>query len=402
MVKSHLMGVRWLFAFIYKHNMENKNKRVLIACDSSATLLGFRGKLIAELVKSNEVHVFTPKICRTAVTDQLKLMRVIVHENTLNGSNVSVFSDLKYIYQLYQLIRVLKPDIFFPYTFKPVIYGTAIAKLCRVKRITPMLTGLGYSFAPQVVKRSLLSRITGHLLKWSLLHSEVQHLIFQNQDDYHTLLKARIINKQHKAYIVNGSGVDLSSFTYSTPKTRHISFLMISRLINAKGIKEFYEAAKLVQQKFPEIKFKLLGSYDDNIDAIDQQLYACIRSGEVLEYLGQVDDVRPHIKAASILVLPSYYGEGVPRCILEGMAMGRAIITCDSVGCRETINPSPKQPNGFLIPVKNINALASKMEHYINHTKDILVYGVNGRKFARQKFDVNLVNAAMLKIMQLN
>ncbi|WP_316811955.1 glycosyltransferase family 4 protein [Pedobacter heparinus] len=382
--------------------MENKSKRVLIACDSSATLLGFRGKLIAELVKSNEVHVFTPKICCDATADQLKAMQVIVHENALNGSNVAVFSDLKYIYQLFQLIRTIKPDIFFPYTFKPVIYGTVIAKLCKVNRITPMLTGLGYNFAPQAAKRSFISHITGHLLKWSLLYSERQHIIFQNQDDYHTLLKGGIISKRHKAFIVNGSGVDLSNYKYSIPNTRYISFLMISRLINAKGVKEFYEAAKLVQQKFPEIKFKLLGPYDNNIDAIDQELYALIRSGEVLEYLGQVDDVRPHIKAASILVLPSYYGEGVPRCMLEGMAMGRAIITCDSVGCRETINPSAKQPNGFLIPVKNITALASKMEHYIHHTKDILIYGVNGRKFAKEKFDVNLVNAAMLKIMQLN
>lgn len=382
--------------------MENKCKRVLIACDSSSTLLGFRGKLIAELVKSNEVHVFTPKICRIAIADQLKTMQVTVHENALNGSNVSILSDLKYICQLYLLMLTIKPDIFFPYTFKPVIYGTVIAKICRVNHITPMLTGLGYNFAPQRPKRGLLSRITGYLLKWSLLHNDRQHIIFQNQDDYQTLLKRGIISKRHQAYVVNGSGVDLSNYKYSIPKTRHISFLMISRLINAKGIKEFYEAAKLVQQKFPEIKFKLLGSYDDNVDAIDQQLYARIRSGEVLEYIGQVDDVRPHIKAASILVLPSYYGEGVPRCMLEGMAMGRAIITCDSVGCRETINPSVKEPNGFLVPVKNIAALASKMEYYINHTRDILIYGANGRRFARQKFDVNLVNAAMLKIMQLN
>lgn len=382
--------------------MENKSKRVLIACDSSSTLLGFRGKLIAELVKKYEVHVFTPKVCRVEIADQLKAMEVIVHENALNGSNVTVFSDLRYIYQLYRLIRTIKPDIFFPYTFKPVIYGTVIAKFCKVPRITPMLTGLGYNFAPQSARRSLVSCITSQLLKWSLLYSARQHLIFQNPDDYHTLLKGGIISKQHKVFIVNGSGVDLSSYKYSTPKTRHISFLMISRLINAKGVKEFYEAAKLVQQKFPEIKFKLLGGYDDNIDAIDQELYTRIRSGQVLEYLGQVDDVRPHIKAASILVLPSYYGEGVPRCMLEGMAMGRAIITCDSVGCRETINPSARQPNGFLIPVKNITALASKMEHYINHTRDILIYGVNGRRFARQKFDVNLVNAAMLKIMQLD
>lgn len=382
--------------------MTADRKKVLIACDSSRTLLEFRGKLIEELLVKNDVYVFTPKITQQHVKDKLKNMNVMVHENELNGSNVSIFSDLKYIFGLYNLLKEVKPDIFFPYTFKPVIYGTIMAKLCKIDCITPMLTGLGYNFTDRTSKKRLVSAITKILLRFSLTADKRIRIIFQNKDDYHKLISSGIIGIKHQAFVVNGSGVDLKDYTYSEPETKAISFLMISRLINAKGIKEFYEAAKLVRQKFPGIKFNLIGAYDDNIDAIDQELYASIQSGKVLQYMGQVDDVRPYIRDASILVLPSYYGEGVPRCILEGMAMGRAVITCDSVGCRETISSSAEEPNGFLIPVKNISALASKMEYYINHTKDILTYGLNGRKFAEQKFDVNLVNAAMLKIMQLN
>lgn len=377
-------------------------KKVLIACDSSRTLLGFRGKLIEELVKKNEVHIFTPAVCQKDVTDKLKKLKVIIHENGLNGSNVSIFSDLKYISQLYRLIKAVKPDIFFPYTFKPVIYGTVIAKFCKVNCITPMLTGLGYNFTSHEAKKSVIRGITRNLLKWSLLRNDRLKIIFQNKDDYHTLIETGIIGYKHQAYIVNGSGVDLTHYDYSAPETKDITFLMIARLINAKGVKEFYEAAKLIREKFSNVRFKLIGPYSDNIDSINKELYECIRSGKVIEYLGEVDDVRPYIKDASILVLPSYYGEGVPRCILEGMAMGRAIITCDSVGCRETINVSAKQPNGFLIPVKNISALATKMEHYINNTQDILAYGLNGRSFAKQKFDVNLINAEMLRIMQVD
>ncbi|MNX69474.1 N,N'-diacetylbacillosaminyl-diphospho-undecaprenol alpha-1,3-N-acetylgalactosaminyltransferase [compost metagenome] len=195
--------------------------------------------------------------------------------------------------------------------------------------------------------------------------------------------------------------MDLGHYDYSEPETTNISFLMISRLINAKGVNEFFEAAKTIRSKYPDIKFRLIGSFDDNIDSINKELYFKIQSGDTLEYIGQVDDVRPYIKNSSIVVLPSYYGEGVPRCILEGMAMGRAIITSDSVGCRETVNVSPSCTNGFLVPVKNIPALASKMEHYINNTRDIISYGINGRKFAKEKFDVNLVNAEMLKIMNV-
>lgn len=381
--------------------MANNRKRVLIACDSSRTLLDFRGKLIEELVKNNEVHVFTPKICQQNVANTLNKLNVTVHENELNGSNVSIFSDIKYIVSLYKLIKKVKPNIFFPYTFKPVIYGTILAKICKVERITPMLTGLGYNFSDCGTRKNIVSKITKILLKFSLNVDKSVKIIFQNRDDYNKLLDARIISLKHKTYVVNGSGVDLLHYDYSEPEIHNISFLMIARLINAKGISEFYEAAKLIRCKFPNTTFKLIGSYDDNIDAISNDLYSKIQSGDIIEYIGQVDDVRPYIKNASIVVLPSYYGEGIPRCLLEGMAMGRPLITCNSVGCKETITSIPSKKNGFLIPVKNISALVDTMEYYVKNTNDIILNGINGRAYAQQKFDVNLVNNEMLKIMQV-
>lgn len=375
-------------------------EKVLIACDSSHTLLSFRGKLIEELVKRNEVHVFTPKIQQKSVAETLKKLNVVVHENDLWGSNVSVLSDLKYIASLYKLIKTVKPDIFFPYTFKPIIYGTIVSKLCKVNRITPMLTGLGYNFIDSETKKNLVSKITKMLLKFSLKANKRVEIIFHNQDDYKKLLLENIINLKHKVHVVNGSGVDLSDYVYSEPETKNVSFLMIARLINAKGIKEFYEAAKLVKINFPNAKFKLIGSYDDNIDAIEEELYQKIKSGDIVEYIGEVSDVKPYIKEASVVVLPSYR-EGVPRCLLEGMAMGRPIITCNSAGCRETVTDLPSGKNGFLIPIKDISALANSMKYYLSNTMDIILNGRNGRIFAQQKFDVNLVNAQMLKIMQV-
>jgi glycosyltransferase involved in cell wall biosynthesis len=200
--------------------------------------------------------------------------------------------------------------------------------------------------------------------------------------------------------VVNGSGVDLSSYEYSQPNVQHINFLMISRLINAKGINEYYEAAKIIKGKFPEVDFKLIGAYDDNIDAISDDLYAKIRSDGTIQYLGLLEDVRPYIRESSVVVLPSYYGEGVPRCLLEGMAMGRALITCNSVGCRETINPLLRKANGFLVPVKDAPQLASKMEYYIRHTDDVTRFGNNGRKYAIEKFDVNKVNEMMIRVLE--
>jgi len=382
--------------------MERK-KKILIVCDSSKSLIDFRGKLIEELVKKHEVSVFTPRITRTSIRYKLESLDVEIYENNLDGSNVSLLSDIRYIVQLYKLLRKLKPDVFFPYTFKPVIYGTILAKLCGVKRITPMLTGLGYNFMPYR-RKNLVNKITHLLLRFSLKGHRRSHLriIFQNRDDYVTLLKEKILKLPHKTFFVNGSGVDLDHYHYTIPADGGaVNFLMVARLINAKGILEYYEAARILKRRYPEINFRLVGSYGNNIDAISHELYEKIRSGTVVEFCGEADDIRPFIKDASVVVLPSYYGEGVPRCLLEAMAMGRAVITCNSAGCRETVEAGEK-PNGFLVSVKNVPALVCKMEFFINQPAQIVKYGLNSLALARKKFDVNLINRQMMKIMQLD
>lgn len=382
--------------------MERK-KKILIVCDSSKSLIDFRGKLIEELVKKHEVSVFTPKITRPHIRYKLISLNVTIYENSLDGSNVSLLSDIRYIIQLYKLLKKLKPDVFFPYTFKPVIYGTILAKICGVKRITPMLTGLGYNFMPYRQK-NLVNRITHLLLRFSLKGHRRSHLriIFQNRDDYMTLLKEKILKVPHKTFFVNGSGVDLDHYRYTIPNGNGaVNFLMVARLINAKGILEYYEAARILKRRYPEINFRLVGSYANNIDAISNELYQKIKSGTVVQFCGEADDIRPFIKESSVVVLPSYYGEGVPRCLLEAMAMGRAVITCNSAGCRETVETGEK-PNGFLVSIKNVPALVCKMEFFINQPAEIAKYGLNSLALARKKFDVNLINRQMMKIMQLD
>jgi len=379
--------------------MGKGNKIILISCDSPRSLLDFRGKLMEVLLVDHDVHVFTPSITQESIVIELKSMGVHVHENRLQPSTVHIASDLKYINDLYRLIRKLKPDIFFPYTFKPVIYGTLVARLCGVRTIAPMLTGLGYNFSVHTERVTPLQRITRLLLKISLLPHSNLRLILQNKDDCASLRQYNIINAKSKVHVVNGSGVDLNHYHYSEPDLVNVRFLMVSRLIKAKGIEEYYHAASLVKARFPDISFTLIGAYEDNVDTIDADLYQQILSGNVLDYIGLVTDVRPFIKEASVVVLPSYYGEGVPRCLLEAMAMGRAIITCDSVGCRETVNQLEEKKNGFLVPRKNAKQLASRMEYYINNKTDITRFGLNGRKYAAEKFDVNEINKVMVNIL---
>lgn len=380
--------------------MERKIKKILLVCDASDSLLDFRGKLIEALLLRNEVTVFSPEIGRSDIRERLLHMGVQLRENNLKPSNVSLLSDLRYLRSLYRVIKEIKPDVFFPYAFKPVIYGTLMAKFCGVKRITPMLTGLGYNFSDVSRRKGLISLITRMLLKFSLRPASGLRLIFQNKDDLHKLIHKGIISPGQPSYVVNGSGVDLSHYHYSTPRATPLSFLMISRLINAKGVGEFFEAAKIMRKRYPEVRFKLIGAFEDNIDAIDTGLYEKICSGEVVEYYGSVRDVRPFLANASIVVLPSYYGEGIPRCLLEAMAMGRAIITSDSVGCKETVNATSNAVNGLLVPIKDVPALVSSMEYFCKYTNEVVQFGLNGRKFAQEKFEVSLINERMLDILQ--
>ncbi|WP_353132658.1 glycosyltransferase family 4 protein [Pseudopedobacter sp.] len=376
-------------------------ERILIVCDSSKSLLDFRGKLIEALTINNEVWVFTPEIKQHNVRYMLNALGVHIQENTLESSNVSVFSDIRYIIQLYKLIIKLRPTVCFSYAFKPVIYSSLVATFCNVSNIVPMLTGLGYNFSQNNSKKRLVSIITKYLLKLSL-SSKNTKIVLQNKDDYKTLVNENIISNRQKVFVVNGSGVDLSHYNFSKPTLKTCNFLMISRLINAKGVREFYEAAKIVKEKYDNVSFTLIGAYDNNIDAIDKMLFNEIKAGNVIQYLGEVDDVRPYIRASAVVVLPSYYGEGVPRCLLEAMAMGRAVITTDSVGCRETVNLEKEQQTGFLIPVKNAFELADKMLHFLSTPGDIISFGQNGYKYVADKFDVYKVNKHMVSIIENN
>jgi glycosyltransferase involved in cell wall biosynthesis len=381
--------------------MNNKSKKIIISCSATGSLVNFRGKLIEELVKNNQVYVFTPKIRDNNLLVQLNNLGVTICENNLLRNNVSIWGDIQYILQLRKIIKAVKPDIFFAYTFKPIIFGSIIASFCGVKGIVAMLTGLGYNFTDSA-KKSTVGRITHKLLRFSLKSSGRVKVVFQNQDDYKELIDYKIIDNNSKAYIVNGSGVDLSRYEYSVPDTNNISFLMMARLIKAKGVREYYEAASILKQKYPHVRFTLIGFYETTgIDSIDTDLYEQIRSNKILEFHGWVDDVRPFIKDSSVVVLPSFYREGIPRSVQEGMAMGRAIITTDAIGCKETVNPDKENPNGFLIPIKDVSALVEKMEYFINKPQEIIRFGENGRKYTEEKFDVNKVNKHMLEILDV-
>lgn len=173
-------------------------------------------------------------------------------------------------------------------------------------------------------------------------------------------------------------------------------FLLVARLLADKGIRQYAEAARQIKQQHPEVVFQLAGDIDSNPDTISQQeLDTWVVEGS-LEHLGWLNDVRPALAESSVFVLPSYYREGTPRSILEAMSMGRAVITTDAPGCRETVTNGD---NGYLIPVKNVDALVKAMQNFIDRPALVQTMGQRSQEIAKDKYDVHKVNAVMLEAM---
>ena len=219
-------------------------------------------------------------------------------------------------------------------------------------------------------------------------------LILLNKDDKNDLLDKYHI-KVKKLEILGGIGVDLDKFRYSAAPTKPVSFVFVGRLLAEKGIFEYLQAAKIVKSQFPETEFYVFGDFDEkNPFALKREDLAEYLHDGVVIYEGFVHDIHERLKRISVFVLPSYYREGVPRSIQEAMAIGRPIITTDSVGCRETVEDGV---NGFLVPPYDAEALAEKMRFFVENPKLITAMGHESRKIAEKKFDINRINKQIIK-----
>jgi glycosyltransferase involved in cell wall biosynthesis len=196
---------------------------------------------------------------------------------------------------------------------------------------------------------------------------------------------------------INGSGVDLAQFSPAPLPPAPVTFIMIGRLLRDKGVGEYVEAARRVRRLHPEVRFQLLGALDPNPSAISSRELDAWREDGVIEYLGVTTDVRPFISKAHVCMLPSY-GEGVPHSAQEAMAMGRAVLTTDVPGCRETVEQGR---NGLIVPPGDVDALTEGMLQMLSEPERLELMGRQSRAMAEECFDVHAVNRAILGAMGL-
>lgn len=372
-------------------------KKFLLVAGFPDSLVRFRGPLLDALRAAGlEVHAAAPGLRASSVSAQLKKKGIFLHDLPLQRAGMNPLRDMRAWLHLCRLMRRIRPDWMLAYTVKPVIYGLWAARLARVKHRFALITGLGYAFTGSKNETSRQRRLLRMLVErmYRTAFSGAHKVFFQNPDD-EALFRARgILPSGIPSRVVHGSGVSLDEFPeMPVPDTPH--FLMIARLLGDKGVREYARAAGIVRQRFPHVRFSLAGWIDSNPDAVSaRELEEWTQAG-ILEHLGYLEDVRPSLARCSAYVLPSYR-EGTPRTVLEAMATGRAIITTDAPGCRETVIPGE---NGFLVPVKSAEALADAMVRLVEDPELARRMGRRSRQIAEEKYDVRKVNAVLLQEM---
>jgi len=366
-----------------------------IISSQAFSLVNFRGPLIKKLVaKGVHVYVLAPDF-DDDLREKIRDIGGDPIDFRLARTGMNPWRDLVDTLQLVKVLKKLRPNITLSYFIKPVIYGTFAAWLAKVPRRIALIEGLGYVYtlASEDLpwRRKLLRVFVNGLYKMALSRSH--RVIFLNDDDISEFRNTRLVSDDKIEKIV-GIGVDLEEWEYTPPVVDPLTFLLAARLLREKGVVEFAQAAKQIKARHPDVRFVLLGGLDPNPSGLSKEDVEAWNEESMLKWYGHVD-VKPWMQKASVYVLPSYR-EGVPRSTQEAMAVGRAIITTDVPGCRETV---VNGVNGFFVPARDPGALAEAMLKFIRDPSLIEKMGKESRRLAEERFDVNLINRRLMDIL---
>ncbi len=361
-------------------------KHILFICGKSSTVINFRKELILFLLSKNiKISLI---ISDDERIEEIKQLGVGIFVVEFDNRSKSFFSTLKTRKQIHNIIKTLLPDMVFTFQAKPNILGAMAAKKAKIKHIFSMIEGLGDPFQPQTKKEKIFMLF--YIFIYRLALKKVECVFFLNEDDKNIFLKNNITTT-HNSYLIDGIGIDTTEFAYQKIKDTQ-TILMISRLIKNKGILDFCNAAKLAKAQNPNLKFKLIGG---ELQLTLNDIKRFIDEG-IIEYYGEVKDVKPFISNSTFVTLPSYYREGLPRSILEAMSMGRPIIGYNSVGIKDIV---VNEVTGYLVKAHDIEGLSKIYVNCFNDFKIVETMSLNSRKRIEEKYSSDIINNLIYKFI---
>ena len=357
-------------------------------CDNRlGGLLGFRIDIIRHLAEAgHDVCLLVPPATNSwdKVGEQVpEGVRII--EARMQPSGTNPVCDLRLFADYLRIYRRERPDVVFNYTIKPNIYSSIAAKMCG-SRVFCMLAGLGYMFEG----KGFLKAFGLRLYKYGL--SKADRIMVLNQMNYDLMLEYKMTSAEKLLLMKGGEGVNLQRYAYKPADySRGTTFLMVSRILYDKGYSEYLDAARIVKKKHPDANFELLGplAYDSPM-GVPQDVFERDRQEGIVRYLGVapvVDDIVS--REDVVMVVPSKYGEGLNRSLMEACAIGRPIITTDIPGCRETVEDGA---NGYLVAKGEVQSLVSAMEHFIElGEQEKRAMAQRSHEIAVERFDIEKV-----------
>ncbi|MFY8327029.1 glycosyltransferase family 4 protein [Pseudoalteromonas sp. ZZD1] len=328
--------------------------------------------------------------CRfTEHKEKLVSMGFNVIDIPFNRSGGGVLSELNTIKIIRTVIENVKPRIIHAITIKPVLYtGLALKTVTKNIPFVAAISGLGYVFTAKTARAKLTKFIASVFYKIAL-SQKYKTVIFQNTSDEEILTLITKLKATDKT-LIKGSGADLSVYTYQPESTNTpVKIVMACRLLKEKGVYQYIDAAKIIKEKYPNTEFLLVGTPDlENPNTIRQSEINRWAEKRVITYLGHRNDIPAVFADSNIVCLPSFYGEGVPKVLIEAAACGRSIVTTDNPGCRDAVIEGE---TGFTVPIRDAIALATAILKLIEKPELRVTMGAKARVFAEKEFDVNSV-----------
>ena len=290
-------------------------------------------------------------------------------------------------------MRSVRPDLIHNVTVKPIVYGTIAARREGVPRIVNAVSGLGHAFSGRRSRRAF-----AHLVKMAYraaLGGSDARVIFQNEDDLRALVSSSVISAR-QAILIRGSGVNLEAFPYTPEMSGDSVVVLPARMLRDKGVLEFARAARILRSSGEAAEFVLAGMIDEeNRSSLQATELASLERETGVKWLGHISDMASLYQRSHIVCLPSYYGEGLPKSLLEACASGRPIVTTDVPGCRDAVRHGE---NGLLVEARNVDALAGALRRLISDSTLRTQMGAAGRRRAEAEFDVRSVVQATLGV----
>lgn len=374
-------------------NFQVSNK-IVIVLNGVSYFLSHRLPIALELKRQgHEVHIATPD----AEPAGFAQYGFTYHQVPMSRAGMNPFAEWLVIARLFILFRSNRPDLVHLVTIKPYLYGGIAARLARVPSVVSAVAGLGILFSQSNIKTRVLRTLLYPLFRFAFGHKN-QIAIFQNLDDQRELM-SWINLSDGKTTVIRGAGADLQQYLFlPEPEQTPPVVAFVARLLKDKGVEQFVDASRILQQREVAARFWLIGEPDSgNNNTVTQQQLDDWEQAGLVECLGYRTDIADLFAQANIVSLPSFYGEGLPKVLIEAAACGRAVVTTDWPGCRDAITADE---TGLLVPVRDSVALADAFQQLLENPQQRRAMGIAGRKLAEDVFAIEKVVQQHMEIYQ--